>query len=54
LLVLGISGLTLLLNFGQLEAEMIEVKDTMGHFHFSQEYVSFYPVLAVVITLLTF
>ena len=32
LLVMTISNLTLLLIFGQVESEIIEVKDTMGHF----------------------
>ena len=34
LLVLSFSKLTLLLIFGQVEAEKIEIKDTRGHFHF--------------------
>ena len=32
----------------------IEVKDTRGHFKFSYEYVRYYAVSAVVITLLDF
>ena len=54
LLVLSFSKLTLLLIFGQVEAEKIEVKDVRGHFHFSHEYVNFYSVSAAVITLLDF
>ena len=34
LLVLSFSKLPLLLIFGQVEAEKIEVKDTRGYFHF--------------------
>ena len=39
LLFLRISKLTLLLIFGQVEAEKIEVKDTKGHILYSHEYV---------------
>ena len=35
LLVLSFSKLSLLLIFGQVKAEKIELKDTGGHFHFS-------------------
>ena len=51
---LRISKLILLLIFGQIEAEKIEVKDTRGHFHFSHDYVRNYPVSAAVIALLEF
>ena len=54
LLVLSFSKLTLLLIFGQVEAEKIEVKDTRGHFHFSLKYVWYHSVSAVVMTLLDF
>ena len=48
------SKLTLLLIFGQVEAEKIEVKETRGHFYFSHEYVQYHPVSAVVMILLDF
>ena len=54
LLVLSFSKLTLLLIFGQEEAQRIEVKDTRGRFHFSPEYVQNQLILAVVMTLLGF
>ena len=40
--------------FCQVEGKKIEVKDTRGHFKFSYEYVRYYAVSAVVITLLDF
>ena len=46
--------LTLLLIFGQVKAEKIEIKDTRGQFHFSHKYVGYHPVSAVVMTLLDF
>ena len=49
-----ISQLTLLLIFGQVEAEKIKVKYSWGHFKFSHEYVRNYPVSAVVFALLEF
>ena len=52
--VLRISKLSLLLIFGQVEAEIFEVKDTRGHFQFSHNYARFFPVLAVTTTLLVF
>ena len=54
MLVLRISKLFLLLIFGQVEAVIIEIKDTRGHFQFSHNYARFFPVLAVRITLLDF
>ena len=48
----GYLKLSLLLIFGQVEAEKLEVKDTGGHFHFSHEYESYYLVSAVIITFL--
>ena len=54
MLVLRISKLSLLLIFGQVEAEIIEVKDTRGHFQFSHFFARFFPVLAVRILLLDF
>ena len=36
--------MTLLLNFGQLEAEKMKAKDTSGHFHFSHNYERNYQV----------
>ena len=47
-----ISKLSLLLNFGQVEAEILGLEHTWGHFHFSHEYVRNYLVSAVVITVL--
>ena len=41
LLVLSFSKLSLLLIFGQVKAEKIELKDTRGHFHFSHFQVIF-------------
>ena len=46
--------MSLLLIFGQVKAEIFEVKDTRGHFQFSNNYARFFPVLAVRITLLDF
>ena len=46
--------LSLLLIFGLVEAEIIEVKDTRGHLQFLCFYARFFPVLAVRITLLDF
>ena len=40
------------LTLDQVEAEIIEVKDTRGHFQFAHFYARFFPVLAVRITLL--
>ena len=54
LLILSFSKMTLLLIFGQVEAEKIEVKETRGHFYFSHEYVQYHPVSAVVMILLDF
>ena len=54
LLILSFSKLTLLLIFGQVEAEKIKVKDTWGHYNFSHDYVRNYPVSAVVFALLEF
>ena len=38
LLILRISKLTLIFNFGQVEAEIFKLLDTRGHFHFSHEF----------------
>ena len=46
--------MSLLLTFGQVEAEIIEVKDTRGHFQFLYIYARFFPVIAVRIVLLDF
>ena len=54
LLALRIPKLTLLLNFGQLEAEKMKAKDTSGQFHFSNNYERNYQVSLVVITLWDF
>ena len=40
------------MNFGQVEAEILGLEHTRGHFHFSHEYVRNYPILAIVITVL--
>ena len=53
-MVLRISKLSLILNFGQVEAEILGLNHIRGHFHFSHEYVSYYPFSAVVTTLLDF
>ena len=48
------STLSLLLIFGQVEAEIIEVKDSRGHFQFLHFCARVFPVLSVRITLLDF
>ena len=45
--VLSFSKLSLLLIFGQVEAEIFEVKDTRGHNQFSHNYARFFRVLAL-------
>ena len=54
LLILKISKVSLVLKFGLVEAEIIEVKDTRGHFKFLHFYAWFFPVIAVWITILDF
>ena len=54
LLVLRFLKLSLLLIFGQVQAEIIEVNDTRGHFQFLHFYARFFPVLAVRIIFLDF
>ena len=44
--------MSLILNFGQVEAEILGLEHTRGHFHFSHECVRNYPISVVVITVL--
>ena len=38
------------MKFGQVEAEILGLNQTRGHFHFSHEYVRIYQISAIVIT----
>ena len=40
------------MNFGQVEAEILGLNHTRGHFHFSHEFVKNFPISAIVITVL--
>ena len=54
MLIVSFSKLALLLIFGQVEAEILGLKHTRGHFYFSHKYGGDYSVSAILITLLEF